>query len=327
MPRTVPTYRKRIGGIQAVIRIAGHKPEHRMFATLREARRWAQDREEDLRLGRITATAATVGDALRRYARDVSPTKRGARWERIRLAAIERNWKASRKPIAALSSSDVAAWRDARLQTVKPGTVARDMNLLGAVFSTAMREWKWISSNPFSDVRKPKQPPSRRRRITDDEIRRLCLALGYEGAEPQDVRGRIAVAFLFALETAMRAGEILGLNPQDIHADYVDLPRSKNGDARTVPLSKRARELLRLLPANSVPVFGIKPGTRDMLWRRARDATGLDVNFHDSRAEAIWRLSKKLDVLQLARMIGHRDINSLRFYYAEHASETAKRLG
>ena len=50
------------------------------------------------------------------------------------------------------------------------------------------------------------------------------------------------------------------------------------------------------------------------------------LRFHDSRAEAIWRLSKKLDVLELARVIGHRDIKSLLIYYQTDADELADRL-
>jgi hypothetical protein len=81
-----------------------------------------------------------------------------------------------------------------------------------------------------------------------------------------------------------------------------------------------------LLP-NVVPVFGLEPATRDALFRKYRRRAQLDtLRFHDARAEAIWRLSKKLDVLQLARMIGHRDIRSLLFYYNESASDTAKLL-
>ena len=52
-----------------------------------------------------------------------------------------------------------------------------------------------------------------------------------------------------------------------------------------------------------------------------------DLHFHDSRAEAIWRLSKKLDVLELARVIGHRNLSSLLIYYCASAAKLAKRLG
>jgi hypothetical protein len=37
-------------------------------------------------------------------------------------------------------------------------------------------------------------------------------------------------------------------------------------------------------------------------------------------------LPEKLDVLALARMIGHRDLRMLQVYYNESAAELAKRL-
>jgi len=71
----------------------------------------------------------------------------------------------------------------------------------------------------------------------------------------------------------------------------------------------------------------VEGGTKDALFRRARNATCIqNLHFHDSRAEAIWRLSKKLDVMELARMIGHRDLKSLMFYYNAAPDELADRL-
>jgi integrase len=75
-------------------------------------------------------------------------------------------------------------------------------------------------------------------------------------------------------------------------------------------------------------VFRVSEPSRDALFRKIRNKAAVeDLHFHDSRAEAIWRLSKKLDVLQLARVIGHRDLKSLMIYYNESASDLAKRLG
>src|SRR5690606_22484616 len=106
------------------------------------------------------------------------------------------------------------------------------------------------------------------------------------------------------------------------------LPKTKNVDQRDVPLTMRPREILTLLPRGDVPVFGVKSDVRDTLFRKARARAGIpDLHFHDSRSEAIWRLSKKLDVLDLARVIGHRDPRSLMIYYNADASELAARLG
>jgi integrase len=60
----------------------------------------------------------------------------------------------------------------------------------------------------------------------------------------------------------------------------------------------------------SDPVFALKSAQLDVLWRKLRDRAGIvDLTFHDSRHEAITRLAKKLDVLSLARMVGHRNLN------------------
>jgi integrase len=142
----------------------------------------------------------------------------------------------------------------------------------------------------------------------------------------------------------MRAGEVLGLRWRDVGAKSVTLPRTKNGDARAVPLSSAARALVGLLGPGEgdALVAGVSAGNRDALWRAGRArAVGratkagdaelarelADLHFHDSRAEAIFRLSKRLDVLELARMVGHRDPRSLMLYYATTADELADKLG
>lgn len=293
------------------------------FDTKAEAAVWALQREAEI-TGRAKPSR-TLGDALERYKRDVSPSKAGAKWELLRLG----KWQGmliARRTLCSLSTADLVEWRDARKVAVSESTVNREMTLLRSVLETARREWQWIDVNPMRDVQRLRNPPSRRRRISQDEIDRICLALGYVWPEPPKTTShRVALMFLLAIETAMRAGEILSLRPETMHleARYVDLPRTKNGDHRVVPLSSRAVEILKFLPDG----FHVDPGTRDALFRRAKESAQIaDLHFHDSRAEAIWRLSKKLDVLQLARMIGHRDPKSLMFYFSESPTDTAKRL-
>lgn len=311
----VASYEKRGKKTRARV-IVGGKRISATFQTKAEANKWASALE-------ATGSTATVGDALTRYADTVSPTKRGARWEIVRLRLIGRDSLASVR-VSALTPAHIADWRDRRLQEVSNGSVAREMNLIRSVFEVARREWGWLTVNPVKDVRIPLSPASRKRRITDDEIERLTFAFGLaDGLTAETAMNRTGLAFLFALETAMRAGEIIGLKPEDIGAKSVTLPRTKNGDIRAVPLSPRAREILALLPDG----FRLDPATRDVLFRKARDRAEIkDLRFHDSRAEAIWRLSKKLDVLELARVIGHRDLRSLMLYYQITADELADRL-
>lgn len=299
-------------------------PDSATFPTRQQAAQWALQREAELAGKRLPDH--TVRDALRRYGQEVSPGKRGERWELVRLSMLERD-QLARARLPALRASDIADWKQRRLQDVSGASVRREMNLLVSVLEYARREWGWLHVNPARDVKKPPSPPSRKRRITQDEIDRVALALGVTDTEAATAENRTGLAFLFALETAMRAGEILGLRWQDVREKAVTLPRTKNGDARDVPMSLRAREILAAMPRGEGPCFDLHPGTRDALWRRAVKSAGVvDLHFHDSRAEAIWRLSKKLDVLELSRVIGHRDVRSLMIYYQTDADTLADRL-
>lgn len=295
------------------------------FRTKQEAAAWALEREADARTGKLPDKS--LGDAFARYARDVSPGKRGGRWEVLRLDALSLDPVAAVR-LPALAAPDLAAWRDRRLKTVAPGTVAREMNLLRSVLRLAWKEWGWLRENPLADVKAPRSPASRKRRVGQDEIDRVLLACGLEDLETDTALQRTGLAFAFALETAMRAGEIVGLRWPDVGDKSVRLAATKNGDVRRVPLSPRAREIIAALASDkSGTVFRLDPGTRDVMFRRARDTAAVaDLHFHDSRAEAIWRLSKKLDVLELARVIGHRDIKSLLLYYQVDADDLADRL-
>jgi len=315
--------RKRGTSWRAEIYKDGHR-ESATFPTKQQAAAWALQREAEL--GGERLPDKTVCDALRRYGREVSPKHKGERWELARLGLLERDPLASVR-LPALRAAHVAEWRERRLQAVSGASVARELTLLRCVFEIARREWGWLHTNPAKDVKRPPQPPPRRRRIAQDEIDRVVLACGVTHLESGTASQRVGLSFLFAIETAMRAGEILGLTWADVRKKSVRLPRTKNGDEREVPLSPRAREILAALPKDRPTCFDLDPQTRDVLWRRARDAAGVvDLHYHDSRAEAIWRLSKKLDVMELARVIGHRDLRSLLFYYETSADDLADRL-
>lgn len=326
------TYRKRGKSWRVELYVRGQR-ESATFGTKAEAVAWAHLRESELVGERLPDK--TLADALDRYGREKAPKDGGGeRWTRNKLANLK-TYPLARKALASITGPDVAAWRDDRLTgprikgdgPVSPATVNRELNLLRSVFEAARRDWGWLRVNPMADVTRPKNPKPRRRRITDDEALAVTAALGYQGGVPVTASQRVAVAFLFGLETAMRGGEIVRLRPRDVRPAAVHIPKSKNGDARDVPLSLRARELLALLPPCD-PVFGLTDAQKDSLFRKGRDAAKVgDLHFHDARAEAIFRLSKKLDVLELARMIGHRDLKSLLIYYETTADELAAKLG
>ncbi len=64
-----------------------------------------------------------------------------------------------------------------------------------------------------------------------------------------------------------------------------------------------------------------------MIFRRALQLAKIEgLTFHDTRHEAITRLAKKLQILDLARAIGHRDPRSLMVYFNATAEEIAEQL-
>jgi len=309
------------------------------FATKAQAYAWAVLREAEMRsldAGQGSKTH-TVGDVLDDYQKKVSPTKRGARWEKLRLDVIGRKEIQGRPfreiRLADLRPTHIAAWRDARVREVSGSSVSREMSLLSHALEVARKEWGWLVTDPMKEVRRPAENPPRQRLISQKEIERITVALGYrEGLAVALPSQRVAVAFLLAIETAMRSGEMLGLTSTtvDYSARVAHLPLTKNGGARDVPLSTRAVELLKMLPAvkEGAPLFNLSAASRDALFRKAKEKAGIaGLTFHDTRHEAITRLAKKLQPLDLARMTGHTNLQELMTYYNETAANIAQRLG
>lgn len=333
------TYRKRGSTWRAEVSKGGVR-ESRTFDTKAEAVSWATRLEAEIDAGRrrsYSKVQKTLADAFDAYLEKISPGKARHTWNKTRLAFFREELSFAGTLIRKVKPEEIAEWRDKRLKLVKSSTVNRDLNLLSAVFQAARDEWKWIHVNPVHDVRRPENPPSRSRRVSDEEAEVMAKALGLtEGREVTTTHQYTALAFLIALETGMRQGEILSLVWSNVHLEkrYVHLPKTKNGDARDVPLSMRAVALFERLPKieGEQRCFPVVQGTVDGAWRNTRKRmakdrpTLADLKFHDSRHEATTRLSRKLNVLALAKMIGHRDLKSLMIYYDETAAELAARL-
>ena len=304
------------------------------FPTRQEAVDWMVRREVELLDGAVPPGRQTLAQAIDHYL----ARREWTRSDRARLEAIKaQKWAA--KPLQALAPVDIAGWRDDRSKARKPATVRREMTALRAVLEMARKELRWISVNPMADVGWPAKPQARRRVISDAERDAMVAVLGFDGVRVETIAHETAVALLLALETAMRAGEILALAPADV--DYgrrvAVLHTSKTGVGREVPLSTRAMELLRIMGRKQMVrirkhrpgrVFHVDPDSLDTTFRRARASAGLSgFTFHDSRATALTRLSKILQPLELARMSGHASLNELMTYYRETASSIAERLG
>lgn len=307
------------------------------FLTKREALDWSTAIEAEIRAGKAGKwPAKTLSDALDRYEREITPGKASSANELKRFTALRRDFPAlCSRLLTEITPDDLANWVRERLKTVKPATVKRESHSFSNVWTVAAREWRWCPvESPWTFTRVPNDGPPRDRRVSWQEVRRIVRRLGYvTGLPPTSMQAEVAYAFLLALMTAMRSGELLGLTPDavDIQNRVVTLAHHKTlrytGRARHVPITRQAARLFAVLLTRGA-VFTVSDSSRDALFRKITAQLGIDgLRFHDSRAEALTLLARKVDVLTLQRISGHLDLNQLgSTYYRESAADIAKRL-
>lgn len=304
------------------------------FLTKADAVSWGAMEEAAILKGeRARFPLKTLADAFDRYKESHSSLKRGARAEELRMEALKRDFpELASKVISTIETPDLARWRDARLKKVTPGSVRRDANLLRNVFCVARDEWKWLDVSPFKGFKVPSDNAPRQRRVHWREVKAICRWLGYRTPDVGGKQAQVARAFLVGLRTGMRAGEILSLSDETVDLDkrVATIPHKMQyltGRPRQVPLTRAGLRLLRPLAGRGA-FFDVSSDSLDALFRKATTALLLkDLHFHDSRAEALTRLSRKVDVMTLARISGHKDLKILlETYYRESAEAIAARI-
>lgn len=330
--------RKRANSWRAEVRFRHHY-RGKTFATKREAKTWSEQTQQEFyaiegKEGALKDLKKTLKEAFIRYTDEISVHKKGARWEKIRLEKLAKE-PFSNFLLSAITKHHIQDFIDLSLEKVQSSTVNRELNLLSAVFSQAI-EWGWCEHNPIREAKRPKNPEPRNRRISEHESRKILSALDFDEKNlqyPLSGKQELAIAFLIAIETAMRQGEIWKLTWNDVFLEqrFVRLLETKNGFQRDVPLTTRAVELFKLLQKNSSNqsrVFFVRQSSAGQFFRRAAKTSDIDnLTFHDTRHEALTQLARKLDVLDLARMVGHRKTESLMIYYNPTPTEIAHRLG
>lgn len=312
------------------------------FDSKREAQEWAARRETEIvhTGGKKNIHKHTlVEDLFDRYASTVSIHKGGKNTEGKRLRYFATNHPSISDLVVrgALVSDvrkeDIAMWRDERLKQVKPSTVLREKNLLCNVFNKAV-EWGIVEISPFTGLTWPKEPQRRERAISTQEIDQMVFCLGDWDriSKPINTDQKIAAMFLFAIETAMRQGEIKFLADTEVSLSekVIRLPahRTKERRKKVVGLSSEAVRLLKLCHANDTDWFGVSSMDISSRFQIARKNAGIDdLVFHDTRHEGITRLAECLNPFELARQVGHKDLSELNTYYEKTADQFAHKLG
>ena len=240
------TIRQRGNRWQCIIKRKGHPLLSNTFDLKKDAVNWAGQQERAIDAGqwidRTEAEQTTLEELLKRYAKEVSASKRGKDAEEVRIEQFKKT-NLAKYSVASITGQMGAEWRDSRLKEVSGSTVCRDLNLLSHVFSVAIREWGIaLHSNPVSLIRKPPAGKPRDRILTNDQRAALTAACG------QCQSPWIKSVVIFALETATRRGEILSLTWNNVSLEGRTALVSGKTGSRKVPLSPACIDALRSLP-------------------------------------------------------------------------------
>jgi len=331
---------------QATIRRSGYPTKTKTFQTKSDAIKWARMIERDIDRGTwqdsSLAEKITLGSLLNRYKNEITSGKKSAAIEVIKINAILRE-PICGKVMSAVSSADIASWRDTRLKTVKGATVNRELAIITHAIEIGRKEWGINIDNPCKLVRRAPTSSPRNRRLVGSEYSYLMKALS--------VTKNIYVKpmVILAIESAMRRSELLSLEWTNINLEKrtAYLPATKNGTHRFVPLSSLSADVLRnLAKSDSIKVFPITMETFKQAYVRAIAraknyyiadciATGntpcpkfmSDLRFHDLRHEGASRFFELgLNVMEVASITGHKSLQMLHRYTHLRAEDLALKL-
>jgi integrase len=140
-------------------------------------------------------------------------------------------------PLAAIRPRHVAEYVAAASDTLGASAVGRDVSILAAIFTTALRE-ELVERNPAARTERPKLPPFRPAILEPVEVARVAKAFTDEQAR---------TVFLTLVLTGLRRSELQALRWRDV--DLVDnvlrVRDSKSEDGiRTIALSPTLAEAL-----------------------------------------------------------------------------------
>lgn len=306
------------------------------FETKSRAEAWARQVESDIDASRFHPTSkeaetTTLHQALNKYLEERVPLKTGVK-QNAGIVRIWQSTKLAKRPLASIRGSDIAEYRDEFLKTVGPQTVVHRINLISNLFNVAATEWGMEGLiNPVSRVRKPTLPSGRDRRLAGEEETNLLKACDKSKSKWLGSMVRLALA------TAMRQGELVGLDWADIDLSKrtAILRETKNGTTRSVPLSTAARTVLEdMVPdaeKRTGKVFNIEVGRAvTHAFAKACEVAKIEeLHFHDLRHEATSRLFEKTNLrdIEIASITGHKTMSMLQRYAHLRAGDLADRLG
>ena len=303
------TITKRNSRWQAQVRREGRSLS-KSFSKKSEALAWATQVEAEFirRVGKPACHSKTpFSSLLEKYQTDVLPSIRGIRPEQSRLGLLKDQF--GNKTLHELTLSQLANYRNQRLKEVGPQTVKHELGLLLRILRLAQSEWGYALPNGIPQIKMPKLPQGRTRRLEEGEEERLVSELPKLQAQ----------MLLFTLETALRRGELCAMRWEhyDPKARLLRILETKTGRPRIIPLSTRAKTILEgLIVKTEGYVWGLEPDSVSRSFQRACSRLEIkDLHWHDLRHEAVTRLIERgLSIPEASLISGHTTSSMLARY-------------
>jgi integrase len=252
-------------------------------------------------LGVRPATEITLETLFERYKRHQKARIRPTTF--VRLGGILGTLKEHLPEQAkAITKRTVAEYIEHRAESVKAGTVAKEMSVLKHCLRLAV-EWGELNQNPAAGARLPKLPPGKTRYLTPGELKAALEAA------PDWLHAPMA----FAACTGVRRGEMLALRWMDVDTKNrrLYLRETKNGALRILPIPESALLVLNSLPqgASGDCVFaGVDPALLSVYTKRVFKRVGIpDASFHTLRhTAASWMVQQGVDLYAVGQILGHK---------------------
>jgi integrase len=286
------TIRERVGkkgkSYHAQVRRKGFPTETSSFRTKAAAQNWVKSTEVKMEDGIYSnqkkSKSTTLLEVLNKYELKVTPLKKSAQKEMSIINAL-RAESIVNYSLAAIKGSDFAdlieKWQERPIKPLAPSSITRRLAVLSHVYTKCRNDWGYEGLiNPLLFVTKPKIQDARSRVIKSidraaqededadknpqkrdaisDEAQYIAASTGSKILGP---------AIKFAIATAMRRSEITSLEWQNVKflktgRGVAHLPKTKNNEARDVPLFPEAVQILKeqkKLNPDQDTVFNISP--------------------------------------------------------------------
>lgn len=255
----------------------------------------------------------TVAELLDWYLEHVTPEHKGEERERSIVKRLRAELGSF--PLSELTRDRIIEWRTARGRQVAPATVNREVDVLKAACNTAVPTY--LEKSPVRGIKRLKFRSATIHVLSREDEQKLLAVL-----PPAD-----RAIIICALDTLMRAGDILRLRWVDDHGTHLHVRDPKTGFPYDVPVSTRLRAALTALPKKGEYVFGHRRagnGRSIELWRMLRDAClragvqegrKLGITFHALRHTGATRLAAAgVDLVTIMALGGWRSLTQLARY-------------